>query len=164
MFEVHYEKNDDYEENEQEFDYDQQYDEMKMAEWDEKEREEACGFDKEIELKKLHKENKNFIKEQKILKEYDSLIEDIVNNYEKIEVVDRITSYSRNVTIFYLKKNSNFEEFKSLWNDTKVEFSNKKQYTYDSFIDKFKEKAQNFDFLELPNMTIPKGTICILYF
>lgn len=54
MFEVHYEKNDDYEENEQEFDYDQQYDEMKMAEWDEREREEVCGFDKEIELEKLY--------------------------------------------------------------------------------------------------------------
>lgn len=54
MFEIHYEKNDDYEENEKEFDYDQQYDEMKMAEWDEREREEVCGFDKEIELEKLY--------------------------------------------------------------------------------------------------------------
>ena len=89
-----------------------------------------------------------------ILKKYNDLYDEIVNNYNRVKVIDNY-DYEE-YTTFYINKNESFEKFQDLWEQfLEKEEENENDLSYDEKITKFVKKTQGkVDFFEL-------GTLCV---
>lgn len=95
-----------------------------------------------------------------ILKKFESLTNDIEENYNKVSIID---SYDYSTyTILYLNKKESFDKFSDLWEKTQDDFNND-YFDDDSFDNKlsvFTERAEeSFDFIELGTLDIMTDSV-----
>lgn len=90
---------------------------------------------------------------QTIREKYNSLLDDLYKNYNKVKIIDNYDYYKSNTyTIFYLNNTESFDDFRKVWN--KVLEENMSE-DYDTILDEFNKKAKGmFDYVELGTLDI----------
>ena len=93
--------------------------------------------------------------EKEIMKKYNEIRTMIFDNYDKIKIVDNYDCNSEiPYTIFYLNKQESFDKFKDAWQENINYMKELDDYSYDNILNRFSDKNNDFDYVELGTLDI----------